>query len=302
LAKSKQMKKGIIKKTAVIGVFFILPAMIFIGYAIFVPAVWNFFLSFQKWDGFQSKQWVGLDNYIKAFQDGVLYKSLFNSIYLAVVITSFSVIAGLVLALLIYRLKRAEGAFYRLIIFMPVMLPVAIIGLLFTFMYNPEMGLVNQFLRLIGADFLTNAWLANIKINMLAISFVGIWRMSGLTMILCFAALQALPASFYEASRLDGASYIKQLTLIVLPLIKPVIQLSAVFTLIVSFKTYDLVYVMTQGGPGITTKTIPLYMIENGFGYNDFGYAAAMGFILAMVILLISRVINLLLGGEKYEY
>ena len=301
MRKNSENKK-LNKRTTFSGILFLIPAVIFIGYAILVPAIWNLILSFQKWDGFNAPKWVGLKNYMKCFTNSTLKVAMANSLFFAIFMTLLSVLIGLVMALLIFRLGRSEGAVYRLFIFLPSMLPVAIIGLLFTFLYNPEMGLINQFLRLIGLEKLTHAWLSDLSVNKYAIGAVGIWRMAGLSMMLVYASLQSLPVTYFEAALLDGAGYLKQVWWIILPLTKPIILLSTVYTMIINFKTYDLVFVMTRGGPGISTKTVPLYVMETGFGYNEFGLAAAIGFVLAIVIYMIMGVINLLLGGEKYEY
>jgi ABC-type sugar transport system permease subunit len=290
------------KKMIGTGILFMLPALAFIAFAIFIPTIWNIILSFQEWDGYLHREWVGFQNYIEALQDENVLKSLYNSIYMAVAITIAALVIGIALAGFLYRLGRREGAVYRLILFMPVMLPVAIIGLLFTFMYNPEMGLINQFLRAIGLDSWTRAWLENPQTVLLCIIIVGIWRLTGLTMMLCFAAMQNIPTSLFESSKLDGASYARQFFSIVLPLIKPIIQLSAVFTLVLAFKSYDLVFVMTEGGPGILSRTIPLQMIDTAFTYSEFGYSAAMGFLLTVAVMLIILITNKLLQGPTYEY
>ncbi|MDG0791554.1 sugar ABC transporter permease [Cohnella ginsengisoli] len=284
------------------GIAFLLPALAFISFSIFIPTVWNLLLSFQQWDGFKDRKWIGLRNYTESLKDPDVLHSLYHSIFLAVMITLLSVIVGLALAAFVFRLGRKEGSFYRLVLFMPVMLPVAIIGLLFTFMYNPEMGLVNQFLRLIGAGALADAWLENPDTVLWAIVVVGVWRMSGLTMMLIFAAMQNIPQSLFESARLEGAGYARQFFSIVLPLVKPILQLSVVFTLVMSFKTYDLVFVMTEGGPANLSKTIPLQMIDSAFTFNEFGYSAAMGFLLTLAVMLIISLTSRLLRGESYEY
>lgn len=298
----RKQKGQLGRNTTLSGIAFLIPSAVFIVYAILVPAIWNLILSFQKWDGFNQPKWVGLKNYVKCFTNSTMRTAMEHSLFFAVFMTVFSVLIGLIAALLIFRLGRREGAIYRLFIFLPSMLPTAIIGLLFTFLYNPEMGLVNQFLRLLGLDGLTRAWLSDLSVNKYAIGVVGIWRMAGLTMMLVYASLQSLPLTFFEAAKLDGANYWKQVILLILPLTKPIILLSTVYTLIINFKTYDLIFVMTRGGPGISTKTVPLYVMETGFGYNEFGYAAAIGFVLALVIYAIMGITNLVLGGEKYEY
>jgi len=290
------------KKMIGTGILFMLPALAFIAFSIFIPTVWNVVLSFQEWDGYLHREWVGLRNYLEALQDENVLKSLFNSIYLAVAMTAFALVIGTGLAGFIYRLGRREGAVYRLILFMPVMLPVAIIGLLFTFMYNPEMGLINQLLRTIGLGAWAQAWLENPDTVLPSIIVVGIWRLTGLTMMLCFAAMQNIPVSLFESSKLEGASYARQFFSIVLPLIKPIVQLAAIFTLVLAFKSYDLVFVMTEGGPGILSRTIPLQMIDTAFTYSEFGYSAAMGFLLTIAVMLIIMIANKILRGQSYEY
>jgi len=284
------------------GFLFLIPSAVFILFSLIIPTIENVILSFHKWDGFNPREFIFFNNYIKMFNDSGVHKNLYNSIYIALGITFFSVLIGLFLAAIIYRLGKNEGAFYKLIFFMPVMLPLSIIGLLFTFMYNPEMGLINQMLRLVGLDSLTKAWLENYSTVMPSLIVVGIWRMMGLTMMLCFAAMQMIPDSLIESSKLDGARYIRQFFYIILPLIKPTIKLSAIFTLAISFKTYDLVVIITGGGPAGFTKTVPLQMIDTGFGYNEFGYAASMGFTLSIIVMAIIYIVSKILGGEQYEY
>lgn len=290
------------KFTSITGILFLIPAFIFISFSTFIPTIWNVIISFQKWDGFLSHKWVGFDNYFAAIMDETVRKCLFNSAYLALASTAIAVVAGVILAILIYKLGKREGAIYRLIIFMPVMLPLAIIGLLFAFILNPEMGLVNNFLKLIGAGSLAKAWLEDPSTAMWCLILVGAWRMIGLTMMLSFAAIQQLPSELFESCRIDGASYFRQVRSMVLPLIAPIIKLSTVFTLVLTFKTYDLVFVMTEGGPAELTKTIPLHMITTAFTFNEYGFSAAMGFLLTLLVMFIIILINKSFGGQEYEY
>lgn len=295
-------KSKVYSKVTITGIIFLIPSLVLISFSIFIPVVWNFILSFQEWDGYLSKRWVGLNNYIKFFTSKGEVKILWNSLYLGILSTVFAVIIGVMLAVLIYNLGKKEGSVYRLILFMPVMLPLAIIGLLFSFIYNPEMGLINQFLQLIGLGGLKTAWLENPKTVMNCIVVVGSWRMIGLSMMLSFAAMQSIPDSLLESARIDGASYIRQVFSIILPLIKPIVKIAAVFTLVMSFKTYDLVFVMTGGGPGKISKTIPLEMIDTAFRYNEFGYSAAMGFIATIAVMVVIGAVSKIMGGEQYEY
>jgi raffinose/stachyose/melibiose transport system permease protein len=283
-------------------ILFLVPAFAFIAFSVYIPAIWNFILSFQEWDGFQKRNWIFFDNYIRAVQDPMFLKCTFNSVFLGLVVTIFAVVLGIALAAMIYKLGIVEGAINRLIIFMPVMLPMAIVSLLFSFIYNPEMGLLNQILNTIGLGSLSNAWLENLNTIMWCIAIVGIWKIVGLTMILCFAAMQMIPQSLLESSKIDGAGSILQFFRIIMPLIKPVIKLSVVFNIVMNFKSYDLVYVLTGGGPGSVSKIVPIYMIDSAFTFNEFGYSSSLGFLLTVVVMIIIFFFNRVLKGEQYEY
>jgi raffinose/stachyose/melibiose transport system permease protein len=288
-------------RTTLMGVAFLAPAFILMTYSNFIPAIWNFILSFQT-GGFEDLQWTGVQNYVTAIGDSVFLRSLWNSTFIAVVTTSFAVVFGVALALMIYQLGPFEGAFYRLVIFMPTMLPLAITGLMFVFVFNQESGILNNFLRLIGLGSLTQAWLSKPPLNLYAICVVGIWRIVGLPMIFTYAALQSIPVSLLEASKLDGATYLDDVRLVLLPLLKPIIATATIFTFIINYKAFDLVYVLTRGGPGNTSRVVPINIVETAFTFNQFGYAASMGVIMTLVVLVLSGVINRVLRSEVYEY
>ena len=174
------------------------------------------------------KEWVGIQNFTKALHNSGYLSSLKNSVFLAVTATGGAVLTGLILALLIYKITAKEGAVYRLILFIPLMLPSAIVGLLFTFVFNYDMGILNSLLRVAGLDGMVTAWLENKNTVMWSISFVGMWKMSGLTMMLTFASIQMLPDSLFESARIEGATYLHQIIHIIIPLIRPLITLSLI--------------------------------------------------------------------------
>jgi ABC-type sugar transport system permease subunit len=283
------------------GILFLIPAVVFLLYANFIPFFWNMVLAFQKWNGFKAATWIGAKNFRRAFGDELVWKSLGNSLYLAIVSTAGSVVLGILLAAFLYRLGRREGSIFRLILFMPSMMPIAVIALLFTFIYNPSMGILNNLLILLGKGDLTTAWLEDQNTVLFCIAVVNIFRMTGSTMLLCFASMQVIPSSFLESSILDGAGYAQQYFRIILPLIKPTILISTINTLTTNFKTYDTVFILTRGGPGNFSKTVPIYMTETAFINSEFGYSAAMGVILTVTIMLIIVTLRKFMGGEQHE-
>jgi len=286
----------------ILGWIFILPALFFIIYASVFPAISNFILSFQKWDGFLAKKWVWFENYIQFFKDGDVLRYLYNSVYLSFLSTLGAVLIGLFLAALVFKIGSKLGSFARLVFFIPGMIPVAINGLLFVFILNPQMGLLNNFLKLIGLSSYNNAWLEDSRTAMNCIVVVNIWMMCGITMVLSYAAIRMLPASLFESCKIDGGGYIRQLFSIVFPIIKNVIGTAAIYTLAANFKTYGIVQVMTQGGPGDITRTIPINMINTAFNFGEFGYAASMGVVLSLVVVVSILVTTKFFGGDIYEF
>lgn len=296
------MTKKKSRRTTIMGWIFMAPIILFLIYSVVIPFVWNIILSFQKWDGMGKAEFAGLSNYLKSFDDPLVLKSILNSVIYALGSTIGAVLLGLLLATLIFRIVDRSAPVFRLILFSPAMLPTAVVGLMFTFMYNPEMGLINSFLRAIGLDSLTHVWLQDKNTAMICIILAAIWKASGSVMLLCFAAMQTVPSSLYESCKLDGAGYFKQMTTITYPLIKPMILLSAMNTLGAQFKTYDMIFVMTQGGPGTLTYTTPIHMTKTAFTFGDFGYAASMGVEFTIVVILFILITKRLLKGESYEF
>jgi len=281
---------------------FLLPAIGIMMFTLYIPFGWNAVLSFQEWNGFADPIFIGFDNFVKMFNDPTTMRSFGNSVFLALVSTGIAVVLGILLTAFVYKVSLKEGSFYRLIIFLPVMLPTAVIGLLFTFVFNPEMGLLNNLLRAIGLGQYATAWLENSNTVMWCLVAVNVWKISGLTMMLCYAAMQMLPESIFESSRIDGASYPRQFFSLILPLIKPTILMATVYSLVMNFKSYDLVFVMTRGGPGTVSQTVPIEMMKTAFNFNEFGYSAAMGLILCAIVMLVIVIVRRVLKGESYEY
>jgi raffinose/stachyose/melibiose transport system permease protein len=298
---SPKRRNPTLSKTVLMGWLFLLPTFILMMYTNFIPTIWNLILSFQNSTLFTS-EFVGIANYLNALQDPVFLTSLWHSIFIAVVITFFSTIIGVALALLIYQLGSKEAAFYRVCIFLPVMLPTSIVGLMFIFVFDKQVGLLNNLLTLIGLGSLTQSWLAQPPLNLFAICVVGIWKTVGLPMILTSAALQSLPGTYLEAATIDGAGFLRQIFSLILPLIKPIIAIAVTFSLIGNFKTFDLVYVLTRGGPGNSTFVVPIDLLQTAFTDGEFGYAAAFGIILAITIFVVNAVSNRMMKSERYEY
>lgn len=286
----------------ILGILFVIPALLLITAMSIVPIVCNFILSFFSWNGNSSLKAIGFQNYIQAFTDSVTLVSFYHSVFIAIFSTVIAVLSGLILALMINKMGKKEGSFYRFIFFTPSMTPLTVIGLLFVFILSPDIGLLNNILRLIGLGDLQHAWLAEPGTVLWSIVIIGGWRFVGVAMMFCYTAIVAIPSSMFEACRIDGAGYIKQVQMIILPLIKPTIQLTTMMLLMWSYKTYDIVWAMTKGGPGDLSRTIPVRMLETGFTFNQFGYSSAIGVLLTILVSISVWAVQRSLRGEIYEY
>ncbi len=283
------------------GLLFLAPATVI--YVIF--AVWPFFdsliLSFHEWNGFSARTFVGLDNYIAAFKDRTFLLAIKNSVYLGVISSIISVIVGVLMAWLLLYVSRRWGAFFRTILFSPSMIPAVITGLIFAFVYEPEIGVLNNLLSAIGLESLEHAWLTDQSTALNCILFVSAWKQVGLTMVLCFAGMQGVDASLIESARLDGAGDWKIFKDILLPLTMPFVQLSAIFAMMSGLKIYDTVVALTGGGPAKSTTVMPLWILQNSFSFNKYGYGAAMSMIFVLIVLLGMIAVKAVVKGDTYE-
>lgn len=295
--KQKKMKN----KYRFVGFLFLLPAtLIYLVFTIF-PFFDSVLLSFQEWNGFTNRSFIGAENYLRAIQDKVFLKAVSNSVYLGFASSILSVSVGVVLAWILLYTGKKRGTIYRTILFSPSMIPPVITGLIFAFVFEPDMGVLNQILHTIGLGQFATAWLSNKATALGCILFVAAWKQVGLTMVLCFASMQGLNISVIESARVDGATEIAIFRKIIIPLIMPIIQLSAIFALTSGLKIYDTVVTLTAGGPAKSTIVMPLWILQNAYAFNKYGYAAAMSIIFVLVVLLGTIVVKKTLRGDSYE-
>ncbi len=295
-------KKRRIPKSMVIGCAFLLPSILL--YVIFMvyPLLRTFYLSLTSWTGFGDAAYIGFGNFTVMLQDTMFRKALMNTLYFAVVSGILSVLVGIMMAWLNLFLRRMEGQVTRTILFVPNMIAPTITGLLFMFIFTEDIGLLNNILKAVGLQNLATAWLVNSGTVKQSVVAAQIWRQFGLTLILCFAGFQGIPAGLIESAKIDGAGTWKIFTRIMLPLIKPQIELASMFTLLGGLKIYDSVVSLTGGGPARQTVVLPMYIIENAFTYSKFGYASAMCVAFIFIVLLFIILMRFVFRGENYEY
>jgi len=266
--------------------FSVLPLTIYIIIVI-VPLLSSFFYSFTDWNGFrQDYNWVAFDNFAKIFRDKLFIGAIKNTVIWMAAAIVLPVGGGLFLALLLH--EGIWGAnLYKSLFYLPICLSLAVIGQVWIWIYQPNWGLINTVLRLVELDHLTMAWLANPKTALAAVIIAWSWQQIGLAMVIFLAGLTSIPSELTEAAEIDGASYFKSLIHVVIPLLSPATVVIIALSIINSLKSFDIVYMMTQGGPFHTTDTLAMFMYNESFKKYYMGYGSAIAVVLFLIAMII---------------
>ncbi|MFF6887994.1 carbohydrate ABC transporter permease [Streptomyces sp. NPDC012421] len=264
------------------------PALLVYTLIMLVPMVWSLGYSFTKGNSIEGFTGNGLDNFTRLLDDPAVHDALWFTLRYAVIVTAGQVIAGYLLALLyVFFLKKAS-ALVRTLVFFPVILPTVAVGLLFQklFQVAPQPGPVNSLLNALGLESIDFFGSAGSAFWVLIV--MDVWRSMGFYAVLLFAGLMDIPDEVLESARLDGASGLRLIRHIVLPLSLPVLMSSLIFSVNGTLKVFDSVVALTNGGPGNGTTPLTLYMFQSSFTYSEYGYGSTIAMLLTVVCLLVS--------------
>ena len=270
--------------------------------AVFYPIEESIRLSFMEWGGIGEKQFVGFQNYITMFQDKVFYTAFLNNlIYLAIVV-SMQLAIGLFFAILLTYMTK-HVTLVKTLYYVPCIITTVAITQLFRSVYSTEpMGLLNQFLQVIGLDEMVTSWLAEVSTVLAAVSVPEGWRFTGMYMVIFYAALVSLDPSVYEAAKVDGASELQILFKIKMPLIKDIILLTLTMCLTGALRGFDIPFLLTSGGPGNASELMSTYMYKKAFSSNQYGYGSALAvFIIIESILVVYTLRKVFTTKEEKE-
>ncbi len=276
---------------------FAAPAFVIFFVFFVVPVITGFGYSFTNWNQYLTEiEFVGLDNFRQIFQDKVSTLALKNTLIFATVTTVGKNVLGLCLALLLNS-KLKGKSFWRAVYFSPAILSTIVVGLIFSAVLHPS-GLLNDVLNFFGLNALNRSWLTDKNIVMFTVSAVEIWMYAGFHMAIYLAGLQSIPHELIEAARIDGISPWQQFRYIIFPLIIPSFNINLVMALIGGFKVFDMVYVLTNGGPGFASQVVST-VVYKAFGEGRWGYGTALNLVLfAIISLIVLTVLNYLRRNE----
>jgi raffinose/stachyose/melibiose transport system permease protein len=270
---------------------FIAPALIFYVVFLAMPLVGTVLISLLNWSGlsWNDMEWAGVNNYVKLTRDPVFWQALKNNLFFMVTGTGATVTLGLFLAVLLERGLPGFNLF-RGLFFMPTVMSMVVVAVVFMLILSPELGLINPLLRTLGLGRFQRAWLGDPQTALITVTAVDVWKNFGLSMFLFVAGLKSIDSEVYEAASIDGANAWQSFWRITMPSLWPVTTVVIVLVSIGTLKLFDLIYVMTHGGPNHASEVLTSWMYSQGFMYNNMGYGSAIAVVLLAVSFMLALV------------
>lgn len=275
---------------------YVLPGLIVYAAFVFIPIVTAVALSFTSWNGLARPVFLGITNYARLFSDDHFLVSLRNNAVLIIFYAVIPLIIGIILAAIISVVPRRERLSLRTLLFLPYIMPTAVLGIIWRWLYNPAFGPFNQFLKAVGLGAIALPWLGDFTWVLPAVGAVATWYFFGFCMVVFLTGMQRIDPQIFDAARVDGAKGWQSFLYITLPSLLPEVRVVLLLTVIASIKSFDLIFTMTRGGPGTATLVPNIYMYELGFELNRYGYAAAVAIVGAILIFAVNYAIHRFVG------
>jgi raffinose/stachyose/melibiose transport system permease protein len=284
------------------GYLFVLPALMVYGVFFLWPLVQLVVLSFQDWDGLSARHFVGLENFrLLLFHDQVFWQAFSHNCLWLIAAEVVPVAIGLVLAILLSRSRMHGRTFFRALYFAPQVLSSVVVAVIWRWIYNPSFGALNTLLGAVGLSSLQRGWLGEASLAFPALFIAYTWVGYGFTMVIFLAALQDIDETYFDAAKVDGAGPLQQLRHILIPAIRGPLTTVLLITAIGSFQVFDLVFILTRGGPGFVTQVLAMYMYQNAFPFSRVSYGAAIAVTLGLIILVFSVIFLRVRGALREE-
>ena len=265
------------RKNNKIGYLYILPITFFSLVFIYYCIGFTLYSSFTNWDGMSSEMdFIALDNYMKLFQDKTFYTALKNNLVFFVGTVFVQALVGFLLAVILKE-KLSGSTVFKTIYFMPIAMATSVITGIFRILLNPTTGDINQFFRSVGLDIFAKSWLGDPRLSLFSVICVNIFQWMGFSMVIYYAALMALPEDIYESAKMEGAGFWRILISITFPMVRNTTNLLIVLGIVGSLKTFDIVKLLTNGGPGRSSTVLNTYLYEKAFTNFAAGEAASIG-------------------------
>lgn len=283
------------KQRVLIYALVLIPFIYFV-YVMIYPLTTTLYYSLTKWKGVGDPKFIGLQNYVNMLKSPDFWLVMKNTLFLSLVCTIGQVGIALLIAFLMTNRKLHFKAFHRAVIFFPVVMAAIVVGYVWRFIYNSDYGLLNAFLNFIGKSEWIRYWLDDQEIVLKMVSIPVIWQYIGLYMVILMSGISSIPTEIFECAEIDGATGLKQSLYITLPLIWDTLKICIILCAGGTMKIYDHLVALTAGGPGRATESLAMYCYEYTFRFGNFGMGAAIAVSILVVALLLSGIVQLLMG------
>lgn len=271
---------------------YVLPGLIVYALFVFVPILAAVGVSLTSWNGLGLPSFIGFGNYAELFGDDRFWTSLGNNAQFIVFYCVVPLIIGICLAGIISSIPQRERLVLRTLLFLPYVMPTAVLGIIFAWLYNPAFGPFNAFLKLVGLKAWALPWLGDFHWVLPAVGAVATWYFFGFCMVVFLTGIQRIDPQLFDAAKVDGAKGWQSFFYITLPSLLPEIRVVLLLTVIASIKSFDLIFTMTRGGPGNATLVPNIYMYQLGFQLNRYGYGAAVAIVGAVLVFIVNYLIH----------
>jgi multiple sugar transport system permease protein len=272
-------------KDTVISYLFILPAFALVAILLVVPMLQNIYYSFFNWNGLGTPLFTGLKNYVTMFTDRVIGTSMVNTVLWVVFTLAFPAMGGLLVAVFVTGVKGA--GFFKSIFFIPLTISFVATGVIWAYMFSKELGVLNGLFGMIGLSW-KPSWLTDVPLNSFAMIIAWTWQQLGSNMVMFLMGLGTIPRDPIEACLIDGASAWQTFVHVKLPMLRPITTVVITMAMVNSFKVFDIIWVMTRGGPYSSSETLAVSMFRETFTLFHMGYGAAIAVILSLIVIVIS--------------
>jgi ABC-type sugar transport system permease subunit len=283
-----------------VGLYFVLPALFLYAIFFIYPFLRTIYLSMTDWNGVLASNFTGLENYKRLLNDPLMWNSLRNNVIWVIFGTAAPIIIGLFLSVVLWSGARGSLLF-RTIYFLPVVVSPVVIGVIWSWIYNPIFGVLNKSLKILGLGNLAKGWLGEPSTALYAVLVTAIWSYIGFCVVVLYSGLQKVDTQLVDAAKIDGANAWTRFRHVIIPQISSVLTMVLVYTVIGGFNVFDLVWIMTRGGPNNASEVIASYTYQTAFtGESEVGYGSALSVVMT-VIALIAAAITLRLRGQQEE-
>lgn len=296
----KLMKSFLGNKTVIF--VFVFPMLFLFSIFVIFPIIPSITISLQDNNGFTSRGYVGLANYLDVLKDNDFWHSNFNNIKIILMELFVGLPVSFILALLLDAQLPGIKRFFKMSSFMPAVLSVTVISQMWIGIYEPQWGLLNSLLKVVGLGSLTREWLSDESTALVSVAVAFLWQFIGFNMLLFYTGLKSIPKTYYEASLIDGASYLQSTIKITIPLLQEITKFLLLISILGSMAQFAHVRIMTGGGPGGASTTVVYYLYNQAFTASDFGKGSAISVLFVIECLIITFIINQTVAKEKIQY